>query len=282
MQISPHVHALYIPFKIPLAPGVTVDRFVYGYLIYGKHVTLIDAGVAGYSETLSAYLAETGRSPGEIKRIVLTHAHPDHIGGALGIRRATGCTIAAHAGDVPWIEDVDRQVAERPVPGFHTLVEGPVKVDQVLADGDVLDLGDGASLRVLHTPGHAAGHVSLVYGEDGVLFAGDAIPLAGTAPIYDDVPASRRSVERLLQVEGLRWLCSSWDAPCGAEQIQGAMEGGLAWIGRVHGVVEGLRGSGDARELAPQVLAGLGLPAAAMNPLFVRSVGAHLRAGAGG
>jgi glyoxylase-like metal-dependent hydrolase (beta-lactamase superfamily II) len=287
VQISPHVHALRIPFQIPVGPGVTLDRFVYAYALYGRHITLVDAGVAGYRDSLFAYLRDTGRSPDEIKLIVLTHAHPDHIGGALRIQKATGCRIAAHAGDVAWIEDVDRQVRERPVPGFHSLVEGSVKVDLTLEDGACLDLAEGATLRVLHTPGHAAGHIALSYPADQALFSGDAIPLPATAPIYDDVPAAMRSIERLLEVEGVHRLYSSWDEPRDAEQVRGTIQAGLAWIRRVQDVVCELRDpSGDpvrdAPILAPQVLAALGLPPSAMNPLFARTVAAHLRAASTG
>jgi len=63
MQVSPHVHALRIPFQIPIAPGVSLERFVYAYLIYGKEICLIDTGVATAADLILGYLRETGRSP---------------------------------------------------------------------------------------------------------------------------------------------------------------------------------------------------------------------------
>ena len=62
-------------------------------------------------------------------------------------------SIFAHDGERAWIEDVDKQFRERPVPGFHDLVSGPVKVDSILAEGDILELEQGLALSVYHTPG---------------------------------------------------------------------------------------------------------------------------------
>ena len=57
---------------------------------------------------------------------------------------------------------------------------------------------------MIHTPGHARGHIALYYEADRILFSGDAVPLPGAAPIYDDVPASLRSLEALKEVQGVR------------------------------------------------------------------------------
>ena len=255
MQITPHVHALRLPFRIQVSPSVAVERFVYAYLIYGSRVCLIDGGVAGYRDVLFDYLARTGRRPADVGAIVLTHAHPDHMGGALAVQNATGCMIAAHQDDLPWIEDVDLQCRERPVPGFQTLVEGSLHVDQVLHDGDTVGAGD-VTLRVIHTPGHAAGHIALYYEPDHVLFSGDAVPLPGTAPIYDDVPASLRSLEALQAVPDVRWLLSSWDEPRAAAAVAPVIAAGAAHIRRVHDCVRaghaahpsaGVRGAGRRR-----------------------------------
>ena len=142
MQISPRVHALRIPFVLEPVPGRKLERSVHAYLLQAGEVTLIDSGVAGAGAAIFHCLENLGGSPGEITRLLLTHAHPDHLGGAPGVAASAGCMVAAHPLDVPWIEDTERQFRERPVPGFHDLVEGPVKVSQLLKDNDVLELGD--------------------------------------------------------------------------------------------------------------------------------------------
>ena len=284
MQVTPHVHALYIPFQIRAGPGVTIDRFVFAYLITGRRVCLVDTGVASSGQVIFDYLSHLGRRPDEVALVVQTHAHPDHIGATRTIQQATGCAVAAHSGDQAWIEDVERQTRERPVPGFHDLVAGSVTVDRVLTDGDALDAG-GLTLRVIHTPGHSSGSVSLWLEEDGVLFAGDAIPLPTDAPIYDDVPATVSSIRRLRDVSGVRVLLQSWDIPREGERAYAAMDEGLRTVQRVHEAVlraaagAELSDPADVSAISRRVADELGLPPSSVNPLFVRSVQAHLRAG---
>jgi hydroxyacylglutathione hydrolase len=55
MQVSPHVHAMRIPFRIQIAPGVSLERFVYAYLIYGNEICLIDTGVAPAADLILGY-----------------------------------------------------------------------------------------------------------------------------------------------------------------------------------------------------------------------------------
>jgi hydroxyacylglutathione hydrolase len=96
MQITPAIHALRHPFKIPVAPGIAIDRFVYSYLLVGETITLVDTGVAGCENIIFDYIRSIGRDPREISLIILTHSHPDHIGAARSVQEATGCSVMAH------------------------------------------------------------------------------------------------------------------------------------------------------------------------------------------
>ena len=213
MKIPDHIHALNIPFDIRDPSGLKVPRFVYIYLIYGEEIALIDSGVASSEKIIVDHLRRGSRTPEEISRLILTHGHPDHIGAARAIKEISGCSVAAHPADRIWIEDTDQQFVERPVPGFKDLVGGSVRVDEILQDGDVLDLGDGLRIEVLSTPGHSPGSISLWMPDDGVIFTADAIPLDGTMPIYDDIESSVRSIQRLKAIEGIEVLLSAWDEP---------------------------------------------------------------------
>ena len=204
MQITEHIHALKIPFKLRVGPDKTVDRFVFAYFIFGDQICLIDSGVAGSEAMILDYIKQAGRDPQEIARIVFTHSHADHIGGGQALKEQTGCKIAAHIDAKPWIENVDRQYAERPIGNFYDLVGGSVEIDSGLKDGDEVDLGDGKTLEIFHTPGHSKGAISLLFNKDKALFTGDAVPKPDTVPIYEDVATSIESIKKLKQIKGLK------------------------------------------------------------------------------
>ena len=279
-QVSKHVHSIKIPFELRLGSGKTLDRFVYVYLIYAKQICLIDSGVSGSKDLIFDYIKETGRDPGEIAMMVVTHAHPDHIGGALGVQKSTGCVVAAHRDDIPWIEDIELQYRERPVPSFHSLVEGSIEVDRALKDGDNLELGDDNMLQVVHNPGHSRGHISLIYKNDGVLISGDCVPVAGGLPIYEDVVSSIKSIKRLRDIKGLKVLLSSWDEPHYGDQIYKALDEGINYIRNIHREVikeKAILHSSDIQVVARQVCIKLGLPETALNPIFFKTIEAHLK-----
>jgi len=280
MQVTEHIHAIKIPFKIPIGPQLSLDRFVYAFLIYGSRICLIDTGVNSAETTIFEYLHKTGRRPKEIDMIILTHSHPDHIGAAHSIKKATGCLIAAHFGDKNWIEDVDRQCRERPVPGFHSLVGGPVDINRMVEEGDILELGDGLSLEVFHTPGHSEGSISLWLPADRALFCGDAVPLPGDLPIYDDYKKSVCSIMKLKSLTGIHTLLSAWDDPRKGDSIYQLMGESISFLQRIHELVARNVTSDTApeiKDLCRQVAISLGLPASAATPMLARSLQANLR-----
>jgi len=274
------IEPLRIPFSIP-GPSGPLARFVSAYLISTPgSLTLIDAGVAGSDQIIFNHLRQSSRRLEEVTLLVLTHAHPDHIGAAKAVREATGCTIAAHGSDRAWIEDTDLQNRERPVPGFYQLAGGSVAVDRIVEDGDTIELGDGLVLEVIHTPGHSPGSISLLLLPDMALFSGDAIPVPGGIPIYDDPVASLKSIERLMAIDDITSLFSSWDEPKEGEEVYWAMDDGYAWIQQIHEVVEEVladRPGTDPADLTGTVVKELGLPGVLANPMVTRSLLAHVR-----
>jgi len=279
MQITEHIHALKIPFQIPISPGKTFERFVYVYLLLGAEICLIDSGVQNSAEIIFAYLEKLGRKPEDISLLILTHAHPDHIGSAREIHAATKCEVAAHPDARGWIEDVEIQFKERPVPGFHTLVGGSTPVARLLQDGEVIDLGN-ISLEVLLTPGHAMGSISLYSKEEGVLFTGDAIPQTNDLPIYEDAAAAVASIKRLKGLPTIKYLLASWLDPLAGSAVYKTMDAGLGYLQRIHGIITEVAAESkvdDPMELCARVVKILGLPEVAVNPLIARSFVSHLK-----
>src|SRR5262249_45440538 len=114
--------------------------------------------------------------------ILLTHIHPDHVGGADALRRATGAPLAVH-----------RRRADFTVGGQ------PLAPERLLDDAEEIAYADGR-LRVVHTPGHESGHVCYLDPERGWLFTGDLILGTGTtivAPPDGDMVAYLASLRRL-------------------------------------------------------------------------------------
>jgi len=271
MKVTEHVHAIKIPF-----PAST--RFVYAYLIYGNQLCMVDSGIAPAKEMVFDYLRKTGRDLKEVRWILQTHSHGDHIGLSSEIKKISGCRVAAHGAEIDWIEDIDKQYRERPTPTFRTYVQNGTKVDRVVKDGEVLDLDGGESLKVIHTPGHSAGSISFIYSADGALFSGDAIPVAGGLPIYSDVFVTIQSIKKLKAVKRLKALFSSWHDPIQGEKVYQTMDQALAYMQRVHELVRKKNAdepSLEPKELTIRVLKDLRIPENLVNPIVITTIEAH-------
>lgn len=274
MQITENVHALRIPFKIQLNPTTILDRFVYCYLVYGDEVCLIDTGIASTEKIILEYLKKSGRDFEEITLIVQTHAHPDHIGATKVIKERTGCRVAIHEAEKVWIENVDSQFIDRPVPGFHQLVGGSVRVDEAFSDGKKFDLGKGMEIEMVHTPGHSPGSTSIWLKKEGILFTGDSVPLLGDMPIYDDAMASIKSLEKIRRMNGILTLLGSWDAPRQGEEVQTILTNGLDYLNLIHLTIKNALEEEPTLSdpvLCRRVLNELGLVNAPAMPLIMRS-----------
>lgn len=177
MARSPAVQLAPGVWRIPTVGRASVNSFA--FVDDDGSVTLVDCGLKKAPVRIVAGLAAIGKTTADVTRILLTHAHSDHAGGAAEMARRTRAPVAAHEADVEYAQ------AGR-VPGwdtsflagrlFNRLAGGKfpaVAVAQPLTDGDVLDVGGG--LRIVHTPGHSPGHVSLLHEPTKVLITGDAL-----------------------------------------------------------------------------------------------------------
>jgi glyoxylase-like metal-dependent hydrolase (beta-lactamase superfamily II) len=145
-------------------------------------LTLIDAGFPGKAAAVLATIRGLGHSLAQLKHLIFTHGHPDHIGSAAAIVRETGARTYLHPLDIPMAESGGPFRPLKGAPGllrpvlcrlfFHPneRVE-PVTIDEPLTDGELLPVAGG--IEVIHTPGHCAGEVALLWRTGRMLFAGD-------------------------------------------------------------------------------------------------------------
>jgi glyoxylase-like metal-dependent hydrolase (beta-lactamase superfamily II) len=275
-RVTPSVFAIRCAFTLYPPGKAPVERFVYAYLIHAEQSCLIDCGTTGsVPEILGAVDSITGRSAA-LRSLILTHAHPDHIGGAFRVQKASGCTVLAHAAERLWIEHTELQFQERPVPGFHELVGGNVAVDRTLHDGDRIAIGRGHFLSVLHTPGHSRGSISLYDPREGILFTGDAVPVPGQSPIYDDPLAVVRSLHRLRTIAGVTGICPAWQDPVFGDQCRQVLADSLAWVRRVHAAVYACRDAAGSAQFTSSVASALGIHPDGLNQFSESSFRSHL------
>jgi glyoxylase-like metal-dependent hydrolase (beta-lactamase superfamily II) len=155
----------------------------------GTEAILIDAGYPAYWTQVPAVAHELGLSLNGLLAVIVTHHHVDHVGAAKRLQSTTHAVVHVHAADAPMVRGDRRSHVP---PGFyrqcwrpsmaryliHTAAAGgaryrPVPAIHELRDGDVLDLP--GSPRVIHTPGHTAGHCSIALDRRGVLLCDDAM-----------------------------------------------------------------------------------------------------------
>jgi glyoxylase-like metal-dependent hydrolase (beta-lactamase superfamily II) len=279
MKITETIHAFKHHFRLALGENQYADRFVYSYILLGEKICLIDAGVMRTAPLLLDYLKQIGRSPSEISMVLLTHAHPDHIGGCLAIKNTSSAFFFAHPADKPWIEDVEKQYRERPILNFFELVGGPVPVTRELKEGNTVSWEKGKTIRVLETPGHSLGSISFFFEEEEGLFTGDAIPAGGTIPIYVDPRASIQSIQKLKEVPGVKYLFSSWHEPISENQVPTIMEEGIRYIQKIDEIVNDLSKTmpleTSGEELSLRALERLGIKTNKVLPMVRTTFESH-------
>lgn len=192
MRITPDVHVVRL-------------RGANAFLLVEERLNLIDAGLPGSRRALGRYISKIGRSMDELDRIICTHGHPDHVGGA---REIAGDTVDVflHADDAEAIRSGLGVALRSRSRGrlFAALARSPA-ASTPLVDGQVLPVLGG--LEVVHTPGHTPGSVCLYAPRDGLLFTGDVLEVRrghvtfASRIFSTDIREARRSVQRLADLD---------------------------------------------------------------------------------
>jgi glyoxylase-like metal-dependent hydrolase (beta-lactamase superfamily II) len=208
MEIIPNVH---------LIPKTVANPYL---LIDPDGLTLIDAGLPGSHKKILRSMAGLGYAPGDLKRILITHADFDHVGGLAPLKKATGARIYASPVEAQALAEGRASRPVKPRRMITRLLFGlmgglfkpaRIQVDELVTDGQVLPVLGG--LRVLETPGHTPGHISFYSASTGILFCGDSIVsgengLRGSSGANNwDQAKSDESVRKQAAL-GARILCS--------------------------------------------------------------------------
>lgn len=130
-----------------------------------KKGVMIDPG--GYSPALEAYIRDNRIA---IDKILLTHGHYDHIGGLYEAIKLTGAKVYIHKDDADCLTSANANISV--MFGMSASFDA---ADQFFKDGDVIDIADGYTLQVIHTPGHTPGGVCFYCEKAKVLFSGDTL-----------------------------------------------------------------------------------------------------------
>jgi glyoxylase-like metal-dependent hydrolase (beta-lactamase superfamily II) len=221
---------------IPIALG-----FDTCYILKADGVVVVDAGAPNKVNVFLSALEGANIRPEEVQLIVLTHGHWDHVGSARDMKSATGAKLAMHEREIPWLE-----AALKPHPPgvtlwgrilviisklFMPLIKfPPAKVDMSLGNAGMSLSSYGIPGRVLYTPGHSLGSVSVLL-DSGEAFVGDlamnTFPLRLTPglPVLAEDPSAVVASWKFLLAAGAREVYPAHGKPFRADVIRRAIAG---------------------------------------------------------
>jgi glyoxylase-like metal-dependent hydrolase (beta-lactamase superfamily II) len=176
-------------------------------------LTLVDASIPSAGPKIIKQVQQKGYSPADVKRILITHAHPDHIGALKLLAEASGAEVIASEpearvirGEIPIVRPSKKDSPKRDrTPGSMERSREEIEVDRIVRGGEVLeDVMEG--LRVLDTPGHAPGHISFWHQGKRALITGDVVMnmVGMTLPFpfaTPDMDENIRSIQKIASLE---------------------------------------------------------------------------------
>lgn len=192
---------------------------LYSFFIDAPEPAIVDTGIASSpADGMVPALEKLGRRIEDVRWILLTHGHIDHLGGAHALWELTGrrAQVVIHEADAPLLRsrrahvdqyvDVRQQYLNNPdaveeqTRAADHVISGEMEPTMLVKGGETLSLGGDVSVSVHHIPGHTAGSVAYVVDGQQSVFVGDAVQIHGAAngfPGYEDPAAYRASLQYL-------------------------------------------------------------------------------------
>ena len=210
MKVNDDLYVLELPMSI----GGHTSMLNLGLILDAeKGATLVDTGLPGQEGLIEAGVSEARVTLGELRNLLLTHQDLDHVGSLNALKQKTGAKVFASAVEAPYIQG-DKPGYKTPpperleqMPEFKAMLDDhkPTKIDELLSDGQRLDIAGG--VKIVSTPGHTPGHISLYLERTKTLITGDALtsnsgtlhgPMEQATP---DMESAKASVRKLAELD---------------------------------------------------------------------------------
>jgi hydroxyacylglutathione hydrolase len=211
------------------------------YLVEGDNgLMLVDTGMPGSERGIFGALDKIGRKPEDVKLVLITHRHLDHIGSVAAIKHRTGATLVSHQFEKPYIAGTLRiltppawSVKGRIVRRLLGLAQWtgkllrvikyqPIYVDMASDDEDVLERV-GVDGSIVWTPGHTKGSVSLYLNKQKTAIVGDLLRgghgKLGEPLFMESIPQTQASVQRIQEL-GVELICPGHGKPSSASSVR--------------------------------------------------------------
>jgi glyoxylase-like metal-dependent hydrolase (beta-lactamase superfamily II) len=143
------------------------DSNAHTALLTANRLILVDTGTKPDGSLIIPDIKKIGYKVSDIETIIITHTHPDHVGGLAKFHELSQAKVASHEIEAKFI--TKQEIYQGP-PGAESQRHPSTPVDYRLTDGQEFE-----GLLVIHTPGHTLGHISLLDKENEILYAGDSM-----------------------------------------------------------------------------------------------------------
>ena len=157
--------------NIHLIDGISYSNV---FLIVDKDLTLIDTGMPKNGKKILEYISSLGFKPSDVKKIIITHYHPDHMGSLFEVWTETKADIFVHDIDSPYVAGKKGVPFPKGSKGFlYRFLPLFMKFKFVESNKKLKNDDTIKNLKVIHTPGHTPGHICLYNPKRKILFSGD-------------------------------------------------------------------------------------------------------------